>query len=617
MDANSLHLLIAYFLVALAGYAVQAFSAPLLRFVATAVKLLVRVPARALNGLSVWVQTRLVLRRLKPVDWTRSKIYRKGKWEFENGTLYLRVDTPEGIEMISLETCDPHATPIFHMQAQPSLEKESVMAGSTGVAAPLPKSCLLFYGDNMVLGVGTRVNLGRGVSGILTARHVLTRLKSAHEPCVGNGTFKFPLGNLPILVDSKQLDIAMIALPEQVVSAFGVTAAKVASPVVGRVIHVPFCDGARQLYTRGSITLARGVFLKHNASTVRSASGAPLLQDGKLVGIHHTGRPGQYNIATAVSFLNRSLKESDSNENALRDGEVAEPDFEIEVRIQAATHTLKTAGMYYDAFEFERRKKSAGQVLWADLPEDESFEDYDPFEAPATGKATRRSVLKESAIKRVTQAVKETMEPLNCMGRVSGESPTTSTSTGQSATRAAAPASTSSSSVRPTSGATAVQIGRIDVPLGSKTSFQPFVAGDGLKRPQPPSSAALPGTQVITGSAPNRSPTTSSKPSKPSPPTTPKLAVRAGCVPARLRRALLATGIVCGKKRAFITKEEVASCRAAGVAEELCAEMHRYAPYAPSKRLRKRSSRSKQTRPQVSPGRATPRPTSASKKTSA
>jgi hypothetical protein len=599
------------------GYFSLLYVSPLIRLVRLQIRLLVSLPTRCLNWLWKRIKWRWLSRSKVTVDWTSQVVYRKGTWAFENGKLYLKVVTPSGIEMVSLENCDPHATVLFASQAsKPVVAKETVLEGSSGVLAPLPKSSLLFYGDDKVLGVGTRVSFGQGVSGLVTARHVLTRLQKAQRPSVGNTTFKFPLDNSAVLVDSKQLDIAVIHLPEFLISEFGVSAIKLGVPVVGKTITIPFCDAGQELYTRGSVTAMRGAFLKHNASTIPSSSGAPIIQDGKLVGVHHTGRSGVYNVGSSVQFLSKAItKESASNEAAFRDGEVDVPDFEIDVRVKGSTHKLVTAGPFYDYAKFEKSKKAAGELLWADMDDDDEWDNYDPFEASLNGKGRDRTVLKETVKSAVAAAVAHN-ESLNCSGRVSGVSPTICNSRGPTETKEVREkVQASSTSVSSTTSPAPCQTGPIESDLGSTAQSPPLKSGAGQKQAPKGSSKASDGMPVTTNTVPNRNPTKSPPQSATSSQTTQGLPLRSGCVPAPLRSVLNSHGILCGRRRVYTYRPEIDICRAAGVTEDVLLEMEKYVQLVQSLPLKKPLTQRKPMPPRGSPGQNSRRQTPSSKQT--
>jgi hypothetical protein len=139
--------------------------------------------------------------------------------------------------------------------------------------------------------MGCRVVVGRGITVMFTASHVMAQLRRCATPFMVVGQKAYPFDRkwaVYAYSSPKRLDLTGLEVPEEVWAALGVKAASASSdcPEIGNVSLFGWDAGVMSSSTGPSKSSTDLLGLDYWASSIEGWSGTPLVQQGKVVGVH-------------------------------------------------------------------------------------------------------------------------------------------------------------------------------------------------------------------------------------------------------------------------------------------------------------------------------------------
>jgi len=334
-----------------------------------------------------------------------------GQLKYDASGPYLEVETVSGPMRVRVDARDLAPLVFFGKEGR---VKESPIATSSAVKSPLPSFQVVFRQAGKVIGGGARVSFGKGgVSGIVTARHVLSGL--AEDVTIGTETMEYPMDrSWQVTAMSNRLDVVILAVPDAVLSALRVSQAKAARlPRRGTPVRIYGRYNGDMVYTLGCVSKSQRLRFAHSASTHAGFSGAPIVSNGRVIGVHVSGH-GSFNVGVALDWAFKSNLESDTVEQAFREREVNDPDEEFSIWQGGRVKRMRVSKSAYDwdevsdpdPNEFEDQIHADGRLTWAELAEqddDFGFDDFGRMESDSPS-------LKEAGkVREPVQLTEETM----------------------------------------------------------------------------------------------------------------------------------------------------------------------------------------------------------------
>lgn len=227
-------------------------------------------------------------------------------------------DTTGPYYPVSLEGVSYRIRPTTTSALQIEGNEAYVSHSSMTAVCPEPAFVVCFlYESGALLGTGSR--FGKYV---LSADHVWdaieTSIAAKKKVLMCHGGLSSQItGKLSRVFVTHKLDVNAVQFPESTYAQLGVKSVNLADPRTGVTTHLyaplvnhQWSGGMTKLESSGKI-----FEFEHMANTVPGHSGAPLIQDGKLVGIHlrtHAGR--NYGLSTAcVRIVLDGITESKLN----------------------------------------------------------------------------------------------------------------------------------------------------------------------------------------------------------------------------------------------------------------------------------------------------------------
>nr|UHS71481.1 MAG: hypothetical protein 1 [Sobelivirales sp.] len=176
--------------------------------------------------------------------------------------------------------------------------------------APAPNWAVKFVGvDGRVLGLGGRVG-----DGIVTATHVIQRLRAGHIKCVCRMDSK---EGVPITISdfcsfkaAGNDAISICPTNSSLFARLGLRTATLAKPLVGAMSIYGIHDGF-VVKSVGMLTRAKNLFdMHHNASSIPGWSGTLIVQAGCVVGVHRgtSHENPLLNLAASLTFLKPPMR---------------------------------------------------------------------------------------------------------------------------------------------------------------------------------------------------------------------------------------------------------------------------------------------------------------------
>jgi len=191
---------------------------------------------------------------------------------------------------------------------------ESVIPTSLTMKSPLPSYQVSLLSDGVLVGSGFRVVLG-GRSLLITAKHVLSQLKGmqGHAEVVSASGRKHALDKRLLVRMNTSFDVVAIDFPDHVAAALGVRAVNVGpTPPPGGWLNIHGLVDGESVRSVGVVGQLKGLFsFRHDCSTTPGYSGAPLIHEGRAVGVHLTGDV-MCNWALGLDWLITSLGKPES-----------------------------------------------------------------------------------------------------------------------------------------------------------------------------------------------------------------------------------------------------------------------------------------------------------------
>lgn len=275
----------------------------------------------------------------------------------------------------------------------PSLE--SRIPSSLVLKNPLPAHTVQFLVGGEVVGSGFRTMLA-GKSVLLTARHVLRTIRdSGSDAFISNGRVSFPFErSLKVILDAPKFDVVGLEFPSDLGSLMGVSTAKIGrTPSPGGTVRLAGQYLGEFVFTCGCVSgIGEGFRYKHTATTSAGFSGTPVLNNGRVVGIHLSGDVG-FNWATSLDWLQVGLESELRDRGFTRSSEFDDSWSEAGWDFDGvATRTRHRGKAWCEDIREVPRDLYIGRtgVSWADLVDDDDewagFDDFGKTEsAPPVG----------------------------------------------------------------------------------------------------------------------------------------------------------------------------------------------------------------------------------------
>jgi hypothetical protein len=189
------------------------------------------------------------------------------------------------------------------------ISPESMQPRSFMLPAPWPAYLVAIVLDGTIVGMGSRVEVPNYPNGVLiSAGHVFKDLRGAKNVRLMKGDKSVIMPDVsPSILTVGALDVIGFDLSSSLWSLLGVKKLQIAADVhIDEAIKTfGFDYNSKLCVTNGFITPENGMVLRHDASTIASWSGSPVVNKfGRMVGIHFGSRlDGSTNIAHAVTGL--------------------------------------------------------------------------------------------------------------------------------------------------------------------------------------------------------------------------------------------------------------------------------------------------------------------------
>jgi len=257
-----------------------------------------------------------------------------------------------------------------------SRRNESMIPGSVVYDGPLPRFQVYFVVKDQIIGSGFRTIVG-GKSCLITAKHVIRTL-------IGTGSTVYVMKNgktLPMdkswkVLFSTNADIVGIEFPFNAASLLGVGTAKIGrTPSVGQPVRVYGSMQFIDKFTTGVIdSVGSGFAITHTASTTEGFSGAPLIANSFVVGVHLAGDAG-INHGVSFDWFEGMTFESETKQRAFSlQHEPIEGSIAFRYRSGKIATDVMTKGSAY--YRDVSTKYEGPDQSWADLYDDDDEMDF-------------------------------------------------------------------------------------------------------------------------------------------------------------------------------------------------------------------------------------------------
>jgi hypothetical protein len=189
------------------------------------------------------------------------------------------------------------------------ISPESMQPRSIMLPAPWPPYLVAIVLDGTIVGMGSRVEVPNYPNGVLiSAGHVFKDLRGTKNVRLMREDKSVVMPDIPpSILTVGALDVIGFDLSPGLWSLIGVKKIKIAANVhIDEAIKTyGFNYDSKLCVTNGFITPENGMVLRHDASTIASWSGSPVINKlGRMVGIHFGSRlDASTNIAHAVTGL--------------------------------------------------------------------------------------------------------------------------------------------------------------------------------------------------------------------------------------------------------------------------------------------------------------------------
>lgn len=274
-----------------------------------------------------------------------------------------------------------------------SFSQECPVAGAT--ISPIkpgdePQSLVTIYSGETVIGFGSRVRWQKKTY-LLTAYHVVGGLHANLHLAKGDRMVEVdPEWEIPYSCPVKGFEFAMVSVPDRVWSSLGVAAVQLRACPNRATVSV--YGGSSSYSLSSSVGVATkcpdyGCVLRHGCPTVAGWSGAPLYEQGAVVGVHvESGEFNKYNVAVNVALLLSAKMETpipkskwseiDLDEMELRADKWAEIEVDGIGKMRVGTNSFAMVTAEAKRVnDFISGQRAKGKLIWADEADDED-DDY-------------------------------------------------------------------------------------------------------------------------------------------------------------------------------------------------------------------------------------------------
>lgn len=246
---------------------------------------------------------------------------------------------------------------------------EMAVPGSVMRYTTETKGTLIFLVEDKPVGMGSRVTFG-GADMLVTAAHVYDGLPEVFEVTSPSSKVAITVekSSLGVLLDATAEDLVGLDMPSRVYTSLGVAKLHTTEPRQAAAgVYTP-AQGGGAAWAHNILTNSGSMQLEYSASTLPGSSGAPIIQGGKVVGVHLGARPSKgknYGVALPHFMLRSNSQVLESAERtSLVVISPSLPDTATPVEFGFRKATT-------DLFTIKRFKTLDGRLSWADQVDDE------------------------------------------------------------------------------------------------------------------------------------------------------------------------------------------------------------------------------------------------------